>query len=225
MWPARHERLNTRIRVCPPLNFDPVYIVHGQSSILLAYSVLCSYECTYLRECVGITSPPVGTALLPRRKRKQISKLVRFIMNTARLSNVIVTDFKFTSFSSGEEGSPHNTSRHAKVMSPECGSAMWRRCHCRWTDILAALTQAKRIDTPPFLCAYNARTRPFPLGTSATKPQETVLGPLTSLSSTLHLSHKCWFIPRFSGSAGYTLLMRALPANGGSTWHVCYQSP
>ena len=125
MWPARHEQLNTRIRVCPPLNFDPVYTVHGQSSILLAYSVLCSYECTYLyRECVGITSPPVGTALLHRRKRKQISKLVRFIMNTARLSNVIVTDFKFTSFSSGEESSPHNTTTSAleteRFIGPNC---------------------------------------------------------------------------------------------------------
>ena len=71
--------------------------------------------------------------LLPRRKRKQISELqvclvimciclfmntivlviVRFIMNTPRLSNVIVTDLKFTdlfSFSSGDKSSPHNIS-------------------------------------------------------------------------------------------------------------------
>ena len=51
-----------------------------------------------------------GDCSPPQKKRKQISKLVRFIMNTARISNVIVTDFKFTSFSSGQESSPHNTS-------------------------------------------------------------------------------------------------------------------
>ena len=37
------ERLNTGM--CPALNFDLVYIVHGQSSIQrLACSVLCLYE-------------------------------------------------------------------------------------------------------------------------------------------------------------------------------------
>ena len=46
-WLPTHERLNTGM--CPALNFDPVYIVHGQSSIQrLAYSVLCLYECVYL---------------------------------------------------------------------------------------------------------------------------------------------------------------------------------
>ena len=69
----------------------------------------------------------------------------------------------------------------------------------------------------PFLPAYNARTRPFSLETSATEPPETVLGPhiqpiMTSLSS---ISRKCLFFPRFSGSAGFMLLMRAQPENGG----------
>ena len=32
----------------------------------------------------------------------------------------------------------------------------------------------------------------------------------------MHISRKCWLLPRFSGSAGFTLLMRAQPANGGS---------
>ena len=57
--PLLYERLNTGM--CPALNFDLVYIVHGQSSMYITVRLLCLYECIYLsRECVGITSPRQG---------------------------------------------------------------------------------------------------------------------------------------------------------------------
>ena len=52
-----HERLNTGM--CPALNFDLVYIVHGQS-YYTTVNLLCLYLPKLYRECVGITSPRQG---------------------------------------------------------------------------------------------------------------------------------------------------------------------
>ena len=110
----KDERLNTAA-----LNFD----------LYTSYSVLCWYECTYLyRECAGITSLPQGDWYCggcspPQKKTVNFKSVVHcvhlsyehnspFIMSTARLSNVIVTDLKFTDLfllSSGEESSPYTT--------------------------------------------------------------------------------------------------------------------